>query len=92
MITSLLGRLKEESIERGRIKEIVKTYTPPKSAGLEGSYATLMIYDTPLGQRRTLAFEGWREAEQAWLSTLLCTWAKVPCRSENTATGQEGEI
>ena len=81
---SFLGKEKVQEVERARVKEVIKAYTPPKQAGLDGVYATLLLYEGRFGKTQTLAFEGSSQAEQEWLSGLVSAWAKVSCHNENT--------
>ena len=76
-------------VERARIRGILQNYTPPKDAGLDGTWRILLSYADPKGKTRDFSFEGWTAEEAHWLAPIVSEWANVPLKSDMSAEFDE---
>lgn len=88
--SSLLKRSRTE-IERRQITEVLRLYTPPKDAGLDGSYRIIIVYRKPNMERGEFALEDYSKAAAEWAGPLIAQWADVKIKRDFSGGYEEAD-
>lgn len=76
--------VKETVIDKLRIKEVYRLYTPPKETSTSGTWRTVIGYSDMHGKSKELALDGHSEEEADFVGPLFAEWARVKIVTENT--------